>query len=73
MKVVKTFVQEEVRYFSCKDEGYNFECFKNDKGEWIFLGCLENFLLSDIDEDGTIKSALESFVRKEKLGKLLKK
>ncbi len=72
MKIVKTFIQEGVRYFRCKDEAHSFDCFKNDEGEWIFVGNVENFSLSDVDEDGTIKNALDNFVRKEKLEKLLK-
>lgn len=67
---ITTFIQEGVRYFQCDDHKNVFTCFKNGR-EWILCGSLENFSLTDFEEDGKIKNALDRFVRKEKLEKLL--
>jgi len=69
---IETFIQEGVRYFRYKSDGNNVICLRGDN-EWVIVGSLENYSLKDFDEDGSIKNALDSFIRKEKLEKLLEK
>ena len=70
---IKSFIQENIRYYHWDVDGNSFLCFKDENGEWVHVGNLENSSLKDFDENDEIKNALDNFVRKEKLEKLLEK